>query len=66
MARMSRRDTILIFGLVVPLSAALLTLVVGPQYLAPLPTWSKLVIVVAGLCVIIAVAIYGRRRARRT
>jgi hypothetical protein len=66
MARMSRRETILIFGLVVPLSAALVTMVVGPQFLAPLPTWTKLAIAAAGLCVIAVVALYARRRTRRT
>lgn len=62
---MSRRDTILVFGLVVPLSAVIMTFVVGPRYLDPLPMWLKLVIAVACFCFIATVAIYGRRRARR-
>jgi hypothetical protein len=65
MARMSRRDTVLVFGLVVPLSAAIMTFVVGPRYLQPLPMWSKLAIAAACVCFIAAVAIYGRRRRRR-
>jgi hypothetical protein len=64
MARMSRRDVVLVFGLVVPLSAALMTFVVGPRYLEPLPMWSKLVIAAGGACAIAAIAIFSRRRAR--
>jgi hypothetical protein len=66
MQRLSRRDTVLVFGFVVPLSTAIITFVVGPRYLQPLPTWAKLAFVAAGCCFIAAVAIYGRRRARRT
>jgi hypothetical protein len=61
---MSRRDTVLVFGIVVPLSTAIIALVVGPRYLQPLPMWSKLAVVAAGCCFIAAVAIYGRRRRR--
>jgi hypothetical protein len=44
--------------------AVLVALVIGPTYLQPLPIWLKLVIAVAGLCVIATIAIYSRRRAR--
>jgi hypothetical protein len=62
---MSKRDTVLAFGLVVPVSASLMTFVVGPTYLEPLPTWLKLVIAGACACVIAALAVYSRRRTRR-
>jgi hypothetical protein len=62
---MSKRDRVLAFGLVVPLSASLMTFVVGPTYLEPLPTWLKLVIAGACACVIAALAVFSRRRARR-
>ena len=45
--------------------ASVLTTVVGPTYLRPLPMWAKLLLIVAGCCFIATVAIYGRRRARR-
>ena len=62
---MSRRDTVLLFGLVVPVSAAIMTLIVGPRYLNPLPMWLKLVMAAIGCCFIATVAIYGRRRTHR-
>lgn len=62
---MSRRDAVLLFGLAVPLSAAIMTFIVGPRYLEPLPMWFKLIMAAVGCCFIGAVAIYGRRRARR-
>jgi hypothetical protein len=37
----------------------------GDIYLRPLPIWSKLAVAAACVCVIAAIAIYGRRRARR-
>jgi hypothetical protein len=38
----------------------------GDQYLAPLPMWLQLVIAAAGICSIATIAIYSRRRARRS
>lgn len=64
MARMSRREAVVLFGLVVPISAALVSLVIGPQYLQPLPTWAKLIVAAACCCIIGAAAIYSRKRAR--
>jgi hypothetical protein len=65
MKYMSRRDRVLLFGLVVPLNTVLVTFVIGPAYLRPLPIWLKLVIVVAGCGLIGTIAVYSRRRARR-
>ncbi len=65
MRTMSKRDTVLLFGLALPLSVSLVTFVVGPTYLRPLPTGLKLVIAGACGCVIAALAVYSRRRARR-
>ncbi len=62
MAKRSTRDG---FGLAVFLGT-LVALVVGPTYLKPLPVWMKLVLAVAGCCVIAAIAVYSRRRARRS
>jgi hypothetical protein len=62
---MSRRDRVLAFGLAVPLSTALVTYVIGPTYLRPLPIWLKLVIAVACCGLIATIAVYSRRRARR-
>ena len=44
--------------------AVVVALWVGPAYLQPLPIWVKVVLAAAGCCVIAAVAIYSRRRAR--
>jgi H+/gluconate symporter-like permease len=64
MTSTSRRDWALtIFGAIF---AAGLFIEIGPTYLNPLPMWLKLVLIVAGSCVIAGVAIYSRRRARRT
>ncbi len=60
----SRRDRVLV-GVVVSVSGVLVASVIGPMYLRPLPTWLKLVIVVAGSAMIATIAVYGRRRARR-
>ena len=46
--------------------AAGLLIQIGPTYLNPLPMWVKLVLIAAGCCLIAGVAIYSRRRARRT
>ena len=65
MVRMSRRGTMLLAGLVVAVSAALLNLVIGPRYLQPLPIGAKFA-VAAACCVLIgAVAIYSRSRTYR-
>jgi hypothetical protein len=37
----------------------------GDQFVRPLPIWLKLVIAAACVCVIAALALYSRRRARR-
>jgi len=66
MRTVSRRDTLLLFGLALPLSVSLVTFVVGPTYLRPLPTWLKLVIAGACGCVIAALAVYSRRRTPRS
>ena len=62
--RLSRRDR-LWFGIVILVVPAVV-LVLGPAYVDPLPTWLKLVVAVVGVLVVGAVAIYSRRRARRT
>jgi hypothetical protein len=59
---MSRRDS-LWFILAVPIGVAV-ALFVGPTYLESLPIWLKLVMAGAGCCVIAAIAVYSRRRAR--
>jgi len=62
----SRREQVLVFGLAVPFGSALVTFVIGPEFLRPLPIWLKLVGMVACGGLIAAIAVYGRRRARRS
>jgi hypothetical protein len=61
----SKRDTILLLGFVVLVTALVMTFVVGPRYLEPLPLPSKLAIVALGCAFIGVAAYYSRRRARR-
>jgi len=61
--RTSRRDAG-IAGAAVAVIAVVMTML-GPRYIDPLPLWSKLVMIVVGCCLIGAIAVYGRRRARR-
>ncbi|MFI5260148.1 MAG: hypothetical protein ACHQ01_11180 [Candidatus Limnocylindrales bacterium] len=63
MRRFSRRDAAIV-GATVGVTTGVLTQV-GPHYIDPLPLWSKLVIAVACCALVGAVAVYGRRRARR-
>jgi ABC-type antimicrobial peptide transport system permease subunit len=46
--------------------AVFFALVIGPAYIRPLPTWLQLAIAIAGGCIIGALALYARRRARNT
>jgi hypothetical protein len=64
MATWSKRRAFL-FWCVVFLSVGVVRLL-GDQYLRPIPSWQKLVIAAACVCVIAAIAVYGRRRARRS
>ena len=47
------------------MAIAVLTQVVGPRYIDPLPVWSKGAIALVCFAFIGAVAVYGRRRSRR-
>jgi hypothetical protein len=64
MAAWSTRQKVLL-GFVTAFSVAIVK-PLGDQYLAPLPMSLQLVIAGACLCLIATVAIYGRRRARRS
>lgn len=61
---MSRRDAGLV-AFVLAIWAGILTVYVGPTYLAPLPMWAKVVLALAGCLIIATIAIYSRRRRRR-
>jgi len=64
MRRGSRRDAVLL-SLGTAFIASIITFIVGPAYLEPLPVWLKLLVAAAACLVVAAVAIYGRRRSRR-
>ncbi|HVS50604.1 MAG TPA: hypothetical protein VHJ99_17110 [Candidatus Dormibacteraeota bacterium] len=57
----TRDKVVFVFAVILGFAAVRL---LGDIYLRPLPIWSKLVIAAAGVCVIAAIAIYSRRRAR--
>ncbi|HUY74755.1 MAG TPA: hypothetical protein VMW11_09615 [Candidatus Dormibacteraeota bacterium] len=64
MRKISKRDAA-IGGATIGVAIAVLTQVVGPRYIDPLPVWSKGAIALVCFAFIGAVAVYGRRRSRR-
>jgi hypothetical protein len=61
---MTRRTAVVLLFVNVA-CASVLTTVVGPTYLQPLPMWAKLLLIVAGTVFIGTIATYGRIHARR-
>ena len=62
MRNVRRRQTLLVFALALPVSAAITALFIGPRYLEPLPMWAKGVVAAACCAFIAAAAIYSRSR----
>jgi hypothetical protein len=61
---MSRRDAA-IAGATVAVTAVVMTQILGPRYVDPLPLWAKLALIVVCAGFIGVMAVYSRRRARR-
>jgi uncharacterized membrane protein YbhN (UPF0104 family) len=65
MVGQSKKQTILVFGVVLPLSVGLITFWIGPQYLRPLSLWGQLALIVGLGGLLAGLAVYSRRRAKR-